>query len=181
MNTENLYGVGSRLRHPAFGDGVVIALHKAAYDIVFMKYGVKTVGKEYAQFEVIEHLPAESSVSFTEMEKSLARVLRAHSDVSEVVQLGEKWDDGMMILQPKDKTLSNKEIPIETFFHKIVMLRDRLRVMEQRINASKNLSDEEKINLQQYLTRIYGSLTTFNVLFKKKEDHFVGERGKVTA
>ena len=83
-----------------------------------------------------------------------------------------------MILQPEDSSLQSKEIPIETFFHKIVMVRDRLRVMEQRINSSKGLNDEEKVNLQQYITRIYGSLTTFNVLFKNKENQFQGERSK---
>jgi hypothetical protein len=65
---------------------------------------------------------------------------------------------------------------MDVFFNKIIMLRDRLRVMEQRINASEKLSEEDKINLQQYLTRIYGSLTTFNVLFKEEKDYFVGER-----
>jgi hypothetical protein len=82
-----------------------------------------------------------------------------------------------MLLQPADKSLKPKEIPIEDFFHKIVMLRDRVRVMEQQINAHKILSDEDKVNLQQYITRIYGTLTTFNVLFKKKEQWFVGEKG----
>jgi hypothetical protein len=82
-----------------------------------------------------------------------------------------------MILYPGDKLMKEKEVPIETFFHKIVMVRDRVRVMEQRINAS-NLTDEEKVDLEQYITRIYGSLTTFNVLFKNKDDQFVGERGK---
>ena len=80
-----------------------------------------------------------------------------------------------MILRSGDPTLKDKEIPIDAFFHKIVMTRDRLRVMEQRINASK-LTDEEKVNLQQYITRIYGSLTTFNVLFRYKEHYFVGDK-----
>jgi len=80
-----------------------------------------------------------------------------------------------MILRSEDSSIKEKEIPIEAFFHKIIMTRDRLRVMEQRINASK-LTDEEKVNLQQYITRIYGSLTTFNILFKYKEHHFVGEK-----
>jgi len=82
-----------------------------------------------------------------------------------------------MLLQPSDKTQKPKEIPIDIFFHKIVMLRDRLRVMEQQINAHKILNDEEKVNLQQYITRIYGTLTTFNVLFKNKENWFVGDKG----
>ena len=75
------------------------------------------------------------------------------------------------------KLLKPKEIPIDDFFHKIVMLRDRLRVLEQNINSNKKLSDEEKVNIQQYITRCYGSLTTFNVLFKNKEQWFVGEKG----
>jgi hypothetical protein len=85
-----------------------------------------------------------------------------------------------MILQPADKSQKGKEIPIDVFFHKIVMLRDRLRVLEQQINAHKQLSDEDKVNLQQYVTRIYGSLTTFNVLFRNKEQWFIGDKGATT-
>lgn len=80
------------------------------------------------------------------------------------------------VIEPGDNSLKAKEVPIEVFFHKIVMLRDRLRVMEQQINAHKVLTDEEKINLQQYVTRIYGTLTTFNVLFRNKEDWFIGDK-----
>lgn len=173
----NILGVGSRVKHPAFGDGVVIGAEVVAYRVCFITYGIKLVGKEYSSWEIIERIEADERVSFSEAEKSLIKILKTWSDVSEVVPLGDKWKNGMMILKPEDTALKPKEIPVEMFFHKIVMVRDRIRVMEQRINAS-DLSDEEKINLQQYITRIYGSLTTFNILFKNKEDQFVGEKGE---
>ena len=176
MENSELLGIGSRVKHPAYGDGVVVRLHKVAYEVAFMTYGLKMVGKEYSNWQVIAAETAPTGVTFNDMEKSLAKVLRAFSDITEVVPLGDKWEGGTMILKPADDSLKPKEIPIEAFFHKIVMVRDRLRVMEQRINASKNLSDEEKVNLEQYITRIYGSLTTFNVLFKYKADHFHGEK-----
>jgi len=94
--------------------------------------------------------------------------------LQELLPMGEKWTGGKMILQPANPLLQGKEIPIETFFHKIVMLRDRLRVLEQNINSNAKLSDEEKVDLQQYITRIYGSLTTFNILFAEKDHYFVG-------
>lgn len=176
MDQNTLLGIGSRVKHPAFGDGVVIRLHKEAYDVSFMLYGIKQVGKTYDKWEIVEAVPAQDEVSFSEMEKSLARVLRRFSDISEVVELGNRWDGGKMILEPGEEGLKGKEIPIDAFFHKIVMLRDRLRVLEQRINSNKHLSDEEKVNLQQYITRCYGSLTSFNVLFRNKEDYFVGSK-----
>ena len=178
MSEDNqLLGVGSRVKHPAYGEGVIIGIEVAAYKVVFMQYGAKHVGKTYSAWEVIEATEPEQEVSFTEAEKSLKKILELWLGSSETIELGDKWTDGTMILKPQDPNLQSKEIPIDTFFHKIVMVRDRLRVMEQRINSSK-LTDEEKVNLQQYITRIYGSLTTFNVLFKYKEDHFVGERSK---
>lgn len=177
-NQIDILGIGSRVKHPAYGDGVIIRLHKVAYEVAFITYGIKMVGKDYDKWQVVEAIPAESSVSLNEMEKSLKKVLQEMSDITEVVPLGDKWTNGVMILKPDDESLKPKEIPIETFFHKIIMVRDRLRVMEQRINSSNELSDEDKINLQQYITRIYGSLTTFNVLFKNKEDYFIGEKTK---
>jgi len=105
------------------------------------------------------------------------KILQLWNGVGDVVRLGDRWLGGKLIIQPADKSLKPKEIPVEDFFHKIVMLRDRLRVMEQQINAHKKLSDEDKVNLQQYITRIYGTLTTFNVLFRNKEQWFVGEKG----
>jgi hypothetical protein len=171
----NDLGIGSRVKHPAYGEGAIIRIHRAAYEVCFMQFGIKNVGKNYDQWQIIEAIPAEEAVSFSEAEKSLAKILKAWSDISEVVELGDRWKDGLLIIRPGETNLKDKEIPIETFFHKIVMVRDRIRVMEQRINSSK-LSDEEKVNLQQYITRIYGSLTTFNVLFKYKQDQFVGDR-----
>jgi hypothetical protein len=174
-NLEQLLGVGSRIRHSAYGDGVIIKLNYNTYEVCFITYGIKEMGKNYDKWEVVERIEPEDSMTYSKMERSLISILKKWSDVSEVVKLGDKWKKGTMILKPADEDLKSKEIPIETFFHKIVMVRDRIRVMEQRINSSKNLSDEEKINLQQYITRIYGSLTTFNVLFKYKENQFRGE------
>lgn len=177
MNEEKTLGVGSRVRHPAYGDGVVIRLHKAAYDVTFMLYGIKQVGREYDKWEIIDQVPAEERVTFSEAEKSLIKILRTYSDLDETVPLGDRWQGGALLLRPSDPDLKPKEMPLEAFFHKIVMVRDRLRVMEQRINSSQ-LADEEKINLQQYITKIYGSLTSFNLLFKYKEDYFTGEKSK---
>ena len=126
--------------------------------------------------ELLENVTEEIE-THSDVERSLLKILRLWSGISEVVPLGDRWIKGMMLLQPADKTLKPKEVPIEDFFHKIVMLRDRIRVMEQQINAHKGLSDEDKVNLQQYITRIYGTLTTFNVLFRNKEHWFVGEKG----
>ena len=174
---SNNLGVGSRVKHPAYGDGVIIGMNSNVYQVCFIQYGIKPLGREYSSWEVIEEVSADQELTFNNLEKSLIKILSNWSDITEVVGLGDKWEGGTMILQPYDQSLKGKEIPIETFFHKIVMVRDRIRVMEQRINSSK-LSDEEKVNLQQYITRIYGSLTTFNVLFKYKEDHFSGEKTK---
>ncbi len=172
-------GIGSRVKHPAFGDGVIIRLHVAAYEVCFIQFGLKMVGKDYSGWQVVEAIPVEETVSFTEAEQSLVRILRAWAGVSlETVPLGDRWIGGTMILKPGDSSTQPKDVPIDTFFHKIVMMRDRLRVLEQAINAHKVLTDEDKVNLQQYITRCYGSMTTFNVLFKEKKHYFVGESGK---
>lgn len=173
--STQVLGIGSRVNHPSYGQGVVIRLHKIAYEVCFMTYGIKNVGKDYTKWDIIEATPPNEEVSFSEAERSLEKILQKWSGMGEPVDLGDKWDGGTLILQPADANLKAKEMPIDTFFHKIVMVRDRLRVMEQRINSSK-LTDEEKVNLQQYITRIYGSLTSFNVLFKYKNDNFIGER-----
>ena len=170
-----LLGVGSRINHPAFGVGVVVRLHKRVYEICFIDKGLKTVSKDFS-LEVIERIEPEYKESFSEAEDALMKILRVWSDVNEVVPLGDKWTGGVLVMKPGSDTLKEKEVPIDVFFHKIVMLRDRLRVLEQRINSHEKLTDEDKVNMQQYITRIYGSLTTFNVLFKHKMDYFEGEK-----
>jgi hypothetical protein len=174
---ENLiYGIGSRVKHEKFGAGVVTQVWPDHYEIVFMDYGMKQVIHGAEQLDVIEFRSQDpDELSFDKVEKLLVKILRKFSDVQETVPMGERWIGGKMILQPGSIGLQSKEVPIETFFHKIVMVRDRLRVLEQRVNASK-LSDEEKVDIQQYITRIYGSLTTFNVLFADKEDYFTGDK-----
>ena len=171
-------GIGTRLQHSHYGPGVIVGVKYATYLISFIHHGIKEVEKTDQKLDEIipENVSAEIETT-SEMEKSLLKILRLWNSTQEVVPLGDRWTGGMMLLQPKDTTQKPKEIPIESFFHKIVMLRDRLRVLEQQLNAHKTLSDEEKINLQQYVTRIYGSLTTFNVLFKNKEHWFTGEKG----
>jgi hypothetical protein len=171
-----LLGIGSRIKHPSFGLGVVTNVTAQHYWITFMENGLETIAIDDS-FEVIDAVEDEvDTVSFFEVEKTLKQILRRWSDVTEQVAIADKWKGGKLILEPGTPT-QNKEVPIDTFFHKIVMVRDRLRVMEQKINASK-LDDAEKVELQQYITRIYGSLTTFNVLFKSTSDYFVGEKTK---
>ncbi len=175
---KQILGIGSRINHPSYGKGVITNVSSKMYWVTFLENGLETLAID-DDFEVIEAVEGEvDTVSFSEIESSLVEILKRWSDVSEVVPLAEKWRGGQLIIQPKDKTLQSKEIPIDTFFHKIVMLRDRLRVMEQKINASKSLEEDEKIDLQQYITRCYGSLTTFNILFKLPTHHFVGESSK---
>lgn len=173
-----LLGIGSRIDHPDYGKGVVTNVTSRHYWVTFIDRGLETIDLD-SEFEVIERAGADDvdSVSLFDVESSLVEILKKWSDASEVVPIGDKWKGGNLILEPGDTALQSKEIPIDTFFHKIVMVRDRLRVMEQKINSS-NLDEQEKIDLQQYITRIYGSLTTFNVLFKIKEHQFTGQRSK---
>jgi len=175
---QTTLGIGTRLQHTQHGPGVIVGVKYATYLISFINVGMKEIDKTDTNLEEIipENISAEIETT-SDVEKSLLKILKMWGGITETVPLADKWIKGMMLLQPADKTLKPKEIPIEDFFHKIVMLRDRLRVLEQNINSSKTLNDEEKVNIQQYITRCYGSLTTFNVLFRNKEQHFVGEKG----
>ena len=172
-----ILGIGSRISHKEHGKGVVTNVDNQQYWGTFIENGLETISLD-EDIDIIEAAENEvDTVSFFDVESSLVRILKKYSDVTEIVHIGDKWKGGKLILEPADTNLKSKEVKIEDFFHKITMVRDRLRVMEQKVNSS-TLEEHEKIDLQQYITRIYGSLTTFNVLFKLKEQQFVGQKSK---
>jgi hypothetical protein len=125
------------------------------------------------EFELPEELLDMNADEFREV---LREVIRDELGVADV-ELGGRWQGGEVILKPGKEGTQEKRIPIEALFSKIVMIRDKLRVLEQKLNSSAKLSAEEKVQMQQYITGCYGSLTTFNVLFANKGDQFVGQKG----
>lgn len=177
---EKEYSVGTRIDHYKYGEGIISQSTPLTYKIIFVRGGEIEFSKMSVEFDVIEENEVaesnEPKLNIKEFEKVLKFILEKYNGIENRVELGAKWHGGMMILQPANPDLKPKEIPVETFFHKIVMMRDRLRVLEQNINSNTTLSDEEKVNLQQYITRIYGSMTSFNVLFDEKTDYFVGSK-----
>lgn len=169
-------GIGSRVRHKELGVGVLVQISCEYFIITFVHHGVKEIARLYAEdeLEVLEKAaPIEDLVSLETVETALQKIVGRITDEMELTDLGGKWEGGTLILKPANDDLKPHELPISTFFHKVVMVRDRLRVMEQRINSS-GLTGEEKVNLQQYITKIYGSLTSFNVLFTSKQEGFIG-------
>ncbi|MDR3047083.1 MAG: hypothetical protein LBU51_05640 [Bacteroidales bacterium] len=174
--------VGTRVDHEKYGEGIISKNLPLSYKVIFVRGGEVEFSKLNVHFDIIEEQenedPSIPKLNLKEIEKMMRYVLNRYNGIEHKVDLGDKWNGGKLILQPGNPDLKAKEMPIDTFFHKIVMVRDRLRVLEQNINSNEQLSDEEKINLQQYITRIYGSLTSFNILFDTKEDYFVGSAGK---
>lgn len=178
---ENKLTIGAEIDHENRGRGVVVKTTLTSVEVIFERGGRFTYPKTSDSLTLIEPGDGEETqaqLSMTDIEVVLTGILEKYNGISEIVPLGDKWLGGTLVLTPANPELQPKEVPIEVFFHKIVMLRDRLRVLEQNINSSVKLEDEDKINLQQYISRIYGSLTTFNVLFRDKADYFVGTGDK---
>ena len=169
--------IGSRIAHAEYGKGVITNVSSKEYWVTFIENGLETIALD-CDFEVIEAAENEvDTISLHDVEQSLLSILKKWNGLGEPIAIGDKWKGGNIKLEPGQPGLAHKDVPIDVFFHKIIMLRDRLRVMEQKINASQ-LEEIEKVELQQYITRIYGSLTTFNVLFKSQNDYFIGEKSK---
>jgi len=176
MKLEGLH-IGMKVRHPQYGVGVVKSISEATAEIQF-DGGRRTIAPEPSGLA-----PAEAQASLSGLELPLAQLVQQAVDAtieklgfekpdSVVDQLGSKWHRGKAVLHPADPTLQTKEIPLEVFFHKVVGIRNQLRVLEQKINSHPTLTDGEKVEIQQYVSRCHGSLTTFNLLFKNKEDQF---------
>jgi hypothetical protein len=176
MKIEELT-IGLKIRHPQYGIGTVKVLNETTADILFDD-ARRTIAPEPSGIEPAEPQAAVQGVSVPlnqlveqTVAKAMARLGIEKTDVI-VEQLGPRWHKGKMVMHPADPTLQTKEVPMEIFFHKVVGIRNQLRVLEQKINGSDKLTDGDKVELQQYITRCYGSLTTFNLLFKNKEDQF---------
>jgi hypothetical protein len=177
MKIESLH-IGMKVRHPQYGMGTVKTIAEAVTEIQFDDGTKRSVAPEPSGLEPAEpqvavsglNVPLNQFIGQT-LDSAIARLGLQKPDAV-VEQLGLRWHGGKVVMHPADPTLQTKEVPLEVFFHKIVMVRNNLRVLEQKINAHEKLSDGEKVEMQQYITRSYGSLTTFNVLFKEKEDQF---------
>jgi hypothetical protein len=176
MNIESLH-IGMKVRHPQYGVGVVRSLTEHTAEIAFDD-APRTIAPASSDLQ-----PAEATATLNELQIPLSNLIR-ETALATVEALGlekkdviveglaNRWQNGTLSMQPAESSLQAKEVPIETFFHKIVMIRNNLRVLEQKINANEKLSDADKFEVHQYITRCYGSLTTFNILFKNKDDQF---------
>ncbi|MGH7942410.1 MAG: hypothetical protein ACREFR_15185 [Limisphaerales bacterium] len=169
--------IGMSVRHPQYGIGTVKTISEQTAEVRFSDT-LRTVDPELSEI-----VPAEPGMTVSGLEQPLNQFVESIVDQviqqlgleksdTATVELGARWQKGKMVLHPSDPSLQTKEVPLEVFFHKIVGLRNQLRVLEQKINAHAALSDADKVEMQQYITRCYGSMTTFNLLFNTKEGQF---------
>jgi len=182
LKMNDMLGIGAKVTHPTHAEGVIFGTDGDFWRIYFREVGEKSIAKEFGGLQIIEAAEDLSQPDVSDIMTAMEHVLDDFTDRirgeerPENIEISDRWDGGTLIIQPSEEGLKSKEVPVDAFFHKIVMTRDRLRVLEAKINAHEKLVDSDKLDLQQYITKVYGSLTTFNVLFKYKEDWFVGEK-----
>jgi len=159
--------IGAWIEHPHYGLGK-ITNHKDTRYVVAFQVGIR---------EVESHEPgvheAKAPPGGDPIKDALREVLEEYG-LGGVAELAGRWEGGEIIVRPAKEGLKEHHLPVDALFHKVVMIRDRLRVLEQKVNAHKTLSDADKVELEQYVTRCYGSLTSLNFLFKRDEDKFSG-------
>jgi hypothetical protein len=177
MKTEALH-LNQRVRHPQYGSGTVKIIAEAVTEIQFDDGAKRSVAPEASGLEPLEPMATVSGLALPLKQLISETVAAAIANLgleepdAVVEELGTRWHGGKLVLHAADPTLQTKEIPLEVFFHKVVGVRNQLRVLEQKVNAHTGLNDGDKVEMQQYISRCYGSLTTFNILFKAKEDQF---------
>jgi hypothetical protein len=179
MKIESLH-IGMKVEHPHYGSGVVKGISEQVADILFDE-GVRSVSPEKSHLVSAEpavSLSGGAEIPLSQLIEETARAVVKGLGIEKpetdpvIEMLGTRWETGRMVLHPANPELQAKEVPIDVFFHKIVMMRNNLRVLEQKINAHEKLSDADKVEMQQYINRCYGSMTTFNILFKNRDDQF---------
>lgn len=172
MTAKAHFGLGTIVRHRDFGRGRVIGYDQDRYVILFPGGDVKMVAFAF------EGMTADGSSGDPDLDRivqAVRDVLGDHGWLDVDLELNRRWVGGTLKLVPgKDETQA-KDVPIEVFLKKLIGIRDKLRVLEQKLNSHPSLAPEEKLELQGYITRCYGSLTTFNVLFSNRASWFVGQ------
>jgi hypothetical protein len=171
-NSVPKFGVGSIVRHVSFGAGRVVGYENDCHVVLFKGGEVKKVAYDF------EGMTAEETVGDPETDRikqAVREVLGDYGWIDTNIELGKRWIGGTIKLIPGQADTQPKDIPLEAFFKKIIGVREKLRVLEQKINNHPALTDEDKLELEGYITRSYGSLTSFNVLFASKESYFKGQ------
>ena len=173
---EKKFLVGSVVNHKVYGQGRIIGVEPPFYVIEFAQQ-LARVPFEYKDMS----LDAKCDQSYEQLKFAVSEVLNDFGAISPSKELAARWMGGEMVLVPGKKDTQEKRIPLEAFFKKIIGVREKLRVLEQKLNNHANLTYADKLELQGYITRCYGSLTTFNVLFSKDAAQFSGSSGEVSA
>ena len=168
-------GIGTVVTHPAFGRGRIAGYEGEGYVVVFKNAEVTRVA---FTFEAMKPEGGSGDPELDRIKQAVSEVFGDYGWLDVDLELGKRWIGGTLKMIPGKESTQPKDVPIEMFFKKIIGIRDKLRVLEQKINAHPGLSSEDKIEMEGYITRCYGSLTTFNSLFAEKASQFRGQSEK---